>query len=61
MRIKWYLVRRWLYWLLAAAGAFAVERGWIDAETVPLILAVVLAALNTNPPAVPGEDTTHGS
>lgn len=53
--IKWYLVRRWLYGVLAAAGALAIQQGWIDAETVPLILGVVLAAFNTRPPVVPGE------
>lgn len=53
--IKWYLVRRWLYWVLVAVGALAIQQGWIDPETVPLILAVALAALNTRPPAVPGE------
>ena len=53
--IKWYLVRRWLYGVLAAAGGLAIQQGWIDPETVPLILAIVLAAFNTTPPAVPGE------
>lgn len=53
--IKWYLVRRWLYGVLAAGGALAIQQGWIDAETVPLILAVVLAAFNTRPPVVPGD------
>ncbi|WP_442575857.1 hypothetical protein ACSBPH_01520 [Microbacterium sp. F51-2R] len=53
--IKWYLVRRWLYGVLAAAGLLAIQQGWIDAETVPLIIGVVLAAFNTRPPAVPGE------
>ena len=53
--IKWYLVRRWVYGVLVAGGALAVFYGWIDPAAVPLILAVVLAALNTRPPAVPGE------
>jgi hypothetical protein len=58
--IKWYLVRRWLYGVLAAVGALAIQQGWIDPETVPLILAVVLAAFNTRPPAVPGEPEDGG-
>ncbi|MDR7189792.1 hypothetical protein J2Y46_002618 [Microbacterium sp. BE35] len=53
--IKWYLVRRWVYWVLSAVGALAIQQGWIDPATVPLILAVVLAALNTKPPVVPGD------
>ena len=54
--IKWYLVRRWLYGVLVAAGALAVFYGLIDPNAVPLILAVVLAAFNTRPPSIPGED-----
>ena len=53
--IKWYLVRRWVYGVLSAAGTLAAFLGWVDPAVVPLILAVVLAALNTHPPVVPGE------
>ena len=55
--IKWYLVRRWLYGVIIAAGALAVFYGLIDPQAIPLIAALVLAVFNTRPPAVPGEDT----
>ena len=53
--IKWYLVRRWLYWTVAAGIPLAIWAGWLDAEVAPLILPIVLAAFNTRPAAVPGE------
>ena len=53
--VKWYLVRRWLYWLVAAGIPLAIYVGVLDPEVAPLILPIVLAALNANPAAVPGE------
>ena len=53
--IKWYLVRRWLYWFVAAAIPLAIYLGWLDPEVAPLVLPIVLAAFNTRPSVVPGE------
>ena len=57
-RVQWYRVRRWAYWVTAAALAVLVFYRVIDPAALPVILPLVLAALNTNPPPLPGEDTT---
>lgn len=54
-KINWRLVRRWLYGVLVAAGALATFYGLLPPEAIPLWLALILAAFNTAPPAVPGE------
>ncbi|WP_417561876.1 hypothetical protein [Microbacterium sp.] len=54
-KIKWYLVRRWLYGVAAAAFAIAVYYRLIALEATPLWLALILAAFNTRPPATPDE------
>lgn len=60
MNVKWYLVRRWFYWLSVAAGAVLVYYQVLPPEALAVWLPVILAALNTNPPATPdeiGQDT----
>lgn len=54
-QVPWYLVRRWVYGVLIAAGALATYYGIIPVEAVPLWLALALALLNTKPPATPDE------
>lgn len=56
MNVKWYLVRRWLYGVVSAGIPLAIYLGWLDPAAAPLIAPLVLAAFNTRPPAVPGED-----
>lgn len=54
-QVPWYLVRRWLYGVLIAAGALATFYGIIPVEAVPLWVTLGLALLNTKPPAAPDE------
>ncbi|GAA2951531.1 hypothetical protein [Microbacterium schleiferi] len=54
-QVPWYLVRRWVYGVLIAAGALATFYGIIPVEAVPLWIALGLALLNTKPPATPDE------
>lgn len=55
-RINWRIVRRWVYWVLVAAGALATFYGLLPPEAIPLYAGLALAALNTRPPAIPGDN-----
>lgn len=51
--VPWYLIRRWAYGVGASAAALLTFYGIIPVEVAPLWLALLLAMLNTKPPAVP--------
>lgn len=53
--IKWYLVRRWAYGVGVAVAALLTFYGLLPPEAAPLWLGLLLAALNTRPPATPDE------
>lgn len=56
----WYLLRRWLYGLAVAVGAILVYHDVIPPEALAVYLPLIIAAVNTNPPPVPGEDADNG-
>ena len=55
--IKWYVVRRWVYGVALAAGAALVYHKVIPPEALAVYLPLVLALVNTRPPATPDEAT----
>jgi hypothetical protein len=57
--VRWYLVRRWLYWVAAAALTVLVYYRVIEAAALPVLLPLILAALNSSPAPLPGETPTE--
>lgn len=55
--IKWYIVRRYVYGVAVAALGILTYHKVIPIEAVPVYLPLVLALLNTRPPATPDETT----
>lgn len=54
-KIKWYLVRRYVYALAIAVGAILVYHGVIPPEALAVYLPLVLAIFNTKAPPTPDE------